>query len=64
MSPPTMFILNKPIPKQEQNKNLVNLINELKLDILGLIIRYTINSVILIVLLWVLFFIKFDGHSS
>ena len=64
MSPPTMFILHKPILKHEQNKNLVNLIYELKLNILGLIIGYIINSFILIVLLWVLFFIKFNGHSS
>ena len=59
-----MFILHKPILKHEQNKNLVNLIYELKLNILGLIIGYIINSFILIVLLWVLFFIKFNGHSS
>ena len=51
MSPPTMLILHRPIQKHEQNQNLVNLIFELKLDILGLIIGYIINSIILIVLL-------------
>ena len=55
MSPPTIFILHKPILKPEQNKKQVNLIYELKLDILSLIIGYIINSVILIVLLRVLF---------
>ena len=64
MSPPTIFILHKPLLKPEQNTNLLNLIYELKLDILGLIIGYIINSVILIVLLWVLFFIKLNGQSS
>ena len=59
-----MFILHKPILKQKQNKNIVNLIYELKLNILCLSIGYIINSVILIVLLWVLIFIQFNGHSS
>ena len=50
-----MFVLHKPILNKKQNTNLGNLFYELKLDILGLIIGYIINSVILIVLLWVLF---------
>ena len=54
MAPLTMFILHEPIFNPKQNKNLINLINELKLYILGLIIGYIIKAVILIVLLWVL----------
>ena len=63
MSPPTMFILNKPIFKQIQNKNIVYLIYKLKLDIINLIIENNklnyFNRVILDII-----FIKFNGHSS
>ena len=56
MSPPTMYILHKPILKPEQNKTFNKLIKDLKLNIIGLNIGYISNTVILIVLIWVLYF--------
>ena len=56
MSPPTMYILHKPILKPEQNKTFNKLIKGLKLNIISLNIGYISNTVILIVLIWVLYF--------
>ena len=56
MSPPTMYILHKPILKPEQNKTFNKLIKDLKLNIISLNIGYISNTVILIVLIWVLYF--------
>ena len=55
MSPPTMYILHKPILKPEHNKILVKLIKKLKLNIISLTIGYISNTVILIVLIYVLY---------
>ena len=56
MSPPTIYILHKPILKPEQNKTFNKLIKDLPLNIIGLNIGYMSNTVILIVLIWVLYF--------
>ena len=52
-----MYILHKPILKLAQNKTLYKLIKDLKLNIIGLNIGYINNTVILIVLICVLYFI-------
>ena len=46
MSLPSMYILHKPILKPEQNKILVKLIIELKLNIIKLSIGCISNTVI------------------
>ena len=51
-----MYILHKPIVKPEQNKTFTKLIKGLKLNIISLNIGYISNTVILIVLIWVLYF--------
>ena len=56
MSPSNMYILHKPILKPEQNKTLNKLIKDLQLSIIYLNIGYISNTVILIVLIWVLYF--------
>ena len=53
-----MYIIYQPIVKPELNKILVELIKELKLIIIGLSIGYISNTVILIVLIWVLYFLN------
>ena len=51
-----MYILHKPILKPEPNKTFNKLIKDLKLNIISLNIGYISNTVILIVLIWVLYF--------
>ena len=51
-----MYILHKPILKPKQNKTFNKLIKDLKLNIIGLNIGYISNTVILVVLIWVLYF--------
>ena len=53
-----MYILHKPILKLEQNKTFNKLIKDLKQNIISLNIGYISNTVILIVLIWVLYFRK------
>ena len=50
-----MYIFHKPILKPEQNKTYTKLIKGLKLNIISLNIGYISNTVILIVLIWVLY---------
>ena len=51
-----MYILHKPLLKPEQNKTFNKFIKDLKLSIICLNIAYISNTVILIVLIWLLYF--------